>query len=55
MRGRLSRLTDRPAWGYPLLHVQGQNGSIWLAAEYIPGGPRTLLANWGTFIGHVTP
>jgi hypothetical protein len=24
--------------------------TIWLAAEYIPGGARTSLANWGTFI-----
>ncbi len=30
-------------------------GSIWFATEYIPGGPRTLFANWGTFIGSLNP
>ena len=30
-----------------------ENGAIWMATEYIPGGPRTLLANWGTFIAQV--
>ena len=30
-------------------------GHIWMGAEYIPGGPRTDLANWGTFISRVTP
>jgi len=28
-------------------------GDIWMAAEFIPG-PRTLFANWGTFIAHVS-
>lgn len=28
-------------------------GAIWMAAEFIPG-PRTLFANWGTFIAHVS-
>jgi len=32
-----------------------EHGSVWLAAEYIPGGARTLLANWGTFIGQIAP
>ena len=32
-----------------------EHGSIWLASEYIPGGPRTLLANWGTFIAQIAP
>jgi hypothetical protein len=27
--------------------------TIWFACEFIPGGPRTQLANWGTFIGHL--
>jgi hypothetical protein len=30
-----------------------EHGSIWMAAEYIPSGPRTLLANWGTFIAQI--
>jgi hypothetical protein len=28
-------------------------GAIWMAGEFIPG-PRTLLANWGTFITHLS-
>jgi hypothetical protein len=31
-----------------------EHGTIWLAAEYIPAAPRTLLANWGTFIAQLT-
>ena len=30
--------------------VIDERGTIWMASEYIPAGPRTLLANWGTFI-----
>ncbi len=29
--------------------------SIWLAAEFNPGGERTEFANWGTFITRITP
>jgi len=44
----------RPRWGdYSATSVDA-DGSIWLANEYIPG-PRTVLANWGTFITHLTP
>jgi hypothetical protein len=32
-----------------------EHGSIWIASEYIPSGPRTLLANWGTFIAQIAP
>ena len=42
-------------WGDYSAAVADSDGTIWLAAEYIPGGPRTQLANWGTFISHVTP
>ncbi len=42
-------------WGDYTAAVADADGSIWMAAEYIPGGPRTLLANWGTYITHVTP
>ena len=31
-----------------------EHGNIWMAAEYIPAGPRTLLANWGTLVGSVS-
>ncbi|HSQ82271.1 MAG TPA: hypothetical protein VLU54_14245 [Casimicrobiaceae bacterium] len=42
-------------WGDYSAAVSDADGSIWFANEYIPGGTRTLYANWGTFIGHVTP
>lgn len=42
-------------WGDYSAAVADADGSIWFANEYIPGGPRTTLANWGTFIGHVVP
>jgi hypothetical protein len=42
-------------WGDYSAAVAGPDGSIWMAAEYIPNAPRTLLANWGTFINRVTP
>ena len=32
-----------------------EHGFIWMSAEYIPSGPRTLLANWGTFIAKIAP
>ncbi|HVA84836.1 MAG TPA: hypothetical protein VNF73_00815, partial [Candidatus Saccharimonadales bacterium] len=40
-------------WGDYSAAVADQNGNVWVAAEYIPGGTRTELANWGTFVGHV--
>ncbi len=42
-------------WGDYSAAVAGPDGSIWMAAEYIPNAPRTQLANWGTFISRVTP
>jgi hypothetical protein len=39
-------------WGdYSAAFVDGN--SIWFANEYIPGGPRSSLANWGTFVSTV--
>lgn len=32
-----------------------EHGAFWIAAEYIPLAPRTLLANWGTFIAQIAP
>jgi len=32
-----------------------EHGALWIAAEYIPLAPRTLLANWGTFIAQIAP
>ena len=31
------------------------SGNVWFANEYIPNLQRSSLANWGTFIGRVTP
>jgi hypothetical protein len=42
-------------WGDYGAAVPGANGSIWIASEYIPNDPRTVNANWGTFITSVTP
>ena len=42
-------------WGDYSAGVADEHGNLWLAAEYIPGGPRTSLANWGTFVGRVNP
>ena len=42
-------------WGDYSAAVADKTGTIWFANEYIPNAPRTLLANWGTFIGRVTP
>lgn len=33
--------------------VIDEHGAIWIASEYIPSGPRTLLANWGTFLAEI--
>jgi hypothetical protein len=40
-------------WGDYSATVAAPDGSIWTASEYIPNRPRTLLANWGTFISHL--
>ena len=42
-------------WGDYSAGVADEHGNLWLAAEYIPGGPRTVNANWGTFISRVSP
>jgi len=42
-------------WGDYSAAVADATGTIWIGHELIPGGPRTLLANWGTFVNHVTP
>ena len=40
-------------WGDYSAGVADGEGNIWFAHDYISGGPRTLFANWATFIGHV--
>jgi hypothetical protein len=42
-------------WGDYSAAVADADGTIWFANEYIPNAPRTQLANWGTFIGRITP
>jgi hypothetical protein len=42
-------------WGDYSAAVADSDGSIWIATEYIPSLPRTLLANWGTFVGRIVP
>jgi hypothetical protein len=44
-------------WGDYSAAVAGDDGSIWIATEFIPGGfgfP-DYLNNWGTFVGNVSP
>jgi len=44
-------LFGRPRWGDYSAAAVGQDGTIWMATEMIPGGVRKRSANWGTFIG----
>lgn len=41
-------------WGDYTAAVSDEHGNIWIATEMIPG-PRTALANWGTFIAQISP
>ncbi len=41
-------------WGDYSAAVVMPDGSVWAANEYIPNAPRTLFANWGTFVYHIT-
>ena len=41
-------------WGDYSAAVADLNGNIWMAAEYIPNAPRTLFANWGTYVSEVS-
>ena len=42
-------------WGDYSAAVSDLSGNIWMATEYIPNGPRTLFANWGTYVSEVAP
>src|SRR5258707_3208943 len=42
-------------WGDYSAAVADESGNIWLATEYIPISPRTVNANWGTFVTRVAP
>jgi hypothetical protein len=41
-------------WGDYSAAVADEDGNIWFAAEYISGAPRTVSANWATWIGKLT-
>jgi hypothetical protein len=42
-------------WGDYSAAVADESGNIWMATEFIPGGTRTALANWGTYIARLVP
>lgn len=42
-------------WGDNSAATVDESGSVWIATEVISGGPRTLFANWGTWVGAVAP
>ena len=44
---------NRPRWGDYSAAAVSFDGTIWMATEMIPGGPRKTIANWGTFITRV--
>ena len=44
---------NRPRWGDYSAAAVSLDGTIWLATEMIPEGPRKVFANWGTFITRV--
>jgi len=47
--------TNVGRWGDYSAAVADENGDIWFATEFIPNSPRTILANWGTFIARINP
>jgi hypothetical protein len=42
-------------WGDYHAAQADEDGNLWMSVEYIPGGARSLFANWGTRIMVVTP
>jgi hypothetical protein len=42
-------------WGDYSAAVAASDGSVWMAAEYIPNTGRTEFANWGTFLTRYIP
>jgi hypothetical protein len=42
-------------WGDYGAGVADPLGRLWFVSEYINDGPRTIFANWATFIGKVNP
>jgi hypothetical protein len=42
-------------WGDYSAASSDEKGAIWIGNEYIPNAPRTVNANWGTFVVRFTP
>jgi hypothetical protein len=42
-------------WGDYSAATVDENGDVWVANEFVPNAPRTVLTNWGTFVSKVTP
>jgi hypothetical protein len=42
-------------WGDYSAAVPAADGSLWIATEYVPGGRRDPVENWGTFVGRLVP
>jgi hypothetical protein len=42
-------------WGDYSAAVSDPSGTVWMGTEYISGVERTTLANWATYISHITP
>ncbi|MBF6590516.1 MAG: hypothetical protein IVW57_08280 [Ktedonobacterales bacterium] len=40
-------------WGDYSAAIADTDGTIWIANEYIPDAPRTVFANWGTFVSRI--
>ena len=40
-------------WGDYSAAVGDNRGNVWIATEYVGDTPRTVFANWGTFIGKI--
>lgn len=42
-------------WGDYSAAVSDPSGTVWMANEYISGVEKDSMANWATFVAHVTP
>jgi hypothetical protein len=42
-------------WGDYSAATAASDGSIWMAMEFIPNAPRTVFANWGTWVAQYIP
>ena len=45
--------TNVGRWGDYSAASADEDGAVWFATEFIPNAPRTILANWGTYIAKV--